>query len=828
MNNLVRRKRAMCAAMDANCAMQLDFIHGLRLHYNRLERDAPEEGYDSPGNVPQNKTVLLTISHTKTRLNLLSIRKKHFIAFNRWKQRTVDVIQNYGAAELTHILWLLRLDFKLPTLNKELLFFDRCFTCTSFRFYHWSQVGEVLGNSLSKTKTVVSGLSTGNIMHEKFGSKVYYPVENSGLLVAYGYFRPQDFSAWLDIPMVREACNEKQQALESLGLEDSMAEEIVLKSSLAELLTWSSDNYAKQFEEFRAAVEQSNTQEFLKFYSKTHSLNRKRLSIFTEASPNYEFWHDMMEQHNTLVQLGSAENNEDVKFFMLPKKVRSHTLTRYKMAKSGDLKSIQFLSGLTKIPFNLYEGHCSPEKPKEYLQSVATRLNKSIFGHHSAKKHIMRVIADAIVDSNRDGKQTILGICGPKGNGKTTLIKRGLAECFRNSKGGARQSYFIPLGGSSQGSMLKGHDPAYVGSSWGMIADALIRCGCMDPIIAFDELDKVSNTEYGREITNVLIQITDTSQNEIFEDRFFSGVPLDLSKAILVFSFNDVSAIDPILRDRIHIVHTDVLDVPSKIEICKKYFLPPTQTISDNNIRYIVNNYTKEAGVRHLKQHINTLYNDIQLRRILEGTDCKKIHKTMIDSVLRSDQIFSPEVPQEPVVGQVATLYKTSSGEGGVLLVQAGYSMSKEHVITGLAGQVMCEAFTCAITTAQKFCQKFPSNKKLHLHIYPLDSPKDGASITLAMALAIISLVTDMPVNPGIATSGEVDLNGNICPVGGIDIKLMNAYYAKATTVLIPKGNAHQIQQTILSKKLSVVGVKHLSEAIKIALQQPPTLVSQK
>ena len=205
-----------------------------------------------------------------------------------------------------------------------------------------------------------------------------------------------------------------------------------------------------------------------------------------------------------------------------------------------DLKSIQFLSGLIRIPFGRYEGTIHTSDSKLYLQSVIDRLNKSIYGHQSAKRHILRIVADSLNrDSDRQKKQqTILGICGPKGNGKTTLIKKGLSQCFRNKENNPRKTFFISLGGSSQGSMLKGHDPAYVGSSWGLIAEALIKSECMDPIIAFDELDKLSKTEYGREISNILIQITDTTQNDLFEDRFFSGVVLDLSRAIIVFSFN--------------------------------------------------------------------------------------------------------------------------------------------------------------------------------------------------------------------------------------------------------------------------------------------------
>ena len=184
----------------------------------------------------------------------------------------------------------------------------------------------------------------------------------------------------------------------------------------------------------------------------------------------------------------------------------------------------------------------------------------------------------------------------------------------------------MPLGGSSDGATLVGHNYTYTGSCWGRIVDILMQTKCMNPIIIIDELDKVSKTENGREITGILTHLTDTTQNSEFSDKYFSGIPIDMSRAIFVFTFNDPSLIDPILLDRITVVRTKPLTLDEKVRVIQDYvfpdickavgFLPDEVSFNDEDIMYLAEAYTIEAGVRKLKELVVDLVREANLRHI--------------------------------------------------------------------------------------------------------------------------------------------------------------------------------------------------------------------
>ena len=783
----------------------LSFIHRLNNHFEYLKNN----------NYEFNKLDMLNML---PKPNFLNIKYNNFIKLNLWKKKYIFLLQNTGVEKISDLIWLYSNEFKFPKLDINLSFLNHYFTPTSFRHYSWKKVKLILPDCQINNKIVVSSLKSDKPLEKKFGLTIYLPVKD-GLIISYGFILPKTYKIWINNSLIRQKYNEKKTKLKELHIDNKLIDQYLDNTSLAVILTQETNEFINYFLKTKELFNSSNTNTMFNFIKDLLPCEKKRIELIT---PETSRLRQLLKIEQNFIS--ELYNSQDIRFFLLPSEIRNKALTRYKMSKAEDTKSLQFIEGLIKIPFNNFVKNKVYLDPKTYLEEVEKTLSDCIYGHQTAKKHILRIAANSYYNQNHC--QIIFGICGPKGNGKTTLIKNGLANCFKTIDDEPRPSYFISLGGANQASFLKGHDSAYVGSSWGAIVNALITTQCMNPIIIFDELDKVSQTEYGKEIINVLIQITDTTQNFLFEDRFFQGIPIDLSKAIFVFSFNDITAINPILRDRIHVVNTDVLDIPSKIEICKKYFLPNSHYISDNNIRYIISHYTQEAGVRHLKQHVNTLCNEISLRKLSDQTECKRIHKTMIDNVLDTEKKFISLVPHKNTVGQIATLYRTKNGEGGIMLLQTTYTQEKSNQLTGNAGPVMMETFFCALTYVYSYLKKI--NKKLdnpiHTHIYPADGLKDGPSIGLAMVISLISLVLNKPIKGGLSCTGEIDLMGNIRPVGGINIKLMNAYYAQSKSVIIPEQNFTQITTTIKNKKMSIYCVKNIDQAIKIALEENFTI----
>ena len=294
---------------------------------------------------------------------------------------------------------------------------------------------------------------------------------------------------------------------------------------------------------------------------------------------------------------------------------------------SGEYHKIkQWISGLMHIPFGTYvKLPCSisdsSDKITDYLINSKQILDKAVYGHAEAKSQILQILAQWI--ANPDGSGNVFAIEGPMGNGKTTLVKDGISQAIN------RPFNFIALGGASDSSFLEGHSYTYEGSTWGKIASMLMKSKCMNPIIYFDELDKVSNTYKGQEIIGILTHLTDPSQNQMFHDKFFSGIDIDLSKALIIFSFNDRSKINPILMDRINTIVTKGFDTKDKIEISQHYLIPNilknfnigTEDISftKETITSVIQDFTNEKGVRNLKRCLEAIISKINVLRLTTG-----------------------------------------------------------------------------------------------------------------------------------------------------------------------------------------------------------------
>lgn len=508
-----------------------------------------------------------------------------------------------------------------------------------------------------------------------------------------------------------------------------------------------------------------------------------------------------------------------------------------------------------KIPLSLVKEYENFEKRwckynndvSIYLKNINQTLDDAVYGMIEAKLEIKRIIAQWI---NGNNKGYVIGFEGPPGTGKTTLAKRGIAKCLRDTDGESRPFCFIPLGGSANGSTLEGHNYTYVGSTWGRIVESLMEAKCMNPIIYIDELDKISKTEHGKELIGILIHLTDPSQNEEFMDKYFSGIKIDISKALIIFSYNDADQIDKILLDRIHRIKIKVLNKYDKYSIATKFLIPdicrevgiiPTDIkISDEILYYIIDNYTHEAGVRKLKECLYDIIRDINLNN-LTG-DINQFPVTVTMDVIKKifynkPTVFIKKIQSTPSIGVVNGLYATTSGAGGITKIETYKYLCDTKLkleLTGSQGDVMKESMKVAKTIAWNLLPNTIKQKireddafGLHIHCPEAAMPKDGPSAGIGITISIISLLCNIPVNNKIAVTGEIDLNGNALPIGGLDSKIEGAIAAGITKVICPQKNIEDVEKIKNSKsyierskdkKFTIHLINNILEALDIML----------
>lgn len=322
--------------------------------------------------------------------------------------------------------------------------------------------------------------------------------------------------------------------------------------------------------------------------------------------------HKILLSHMTLASKAKIIGNMD----------RLNTMNSYSSEYS---KLTRWLDNILRVPFGKFNElpvtlSSSNSEITSYLNNIETTMDECIYGQRTAKEKILEFVGKWI--TNPKSTNEPLAFIGEKGTGKTTLAKEGIAKAL------GRPFYMISLGGESDAASFKGHDYTYEGSRWGRIVDILIATQCMNPVIFFDELDKLSTTRAGEEIAGMLMHLTDTTQNDRFSDKYFSGIDFDLSKAMFIFSYNDPHKLNPILRDRLTEIKFNSFKKNDKVIIAKKFLIKraceniglkyddyifPEDTITTLIERYTAN---EESGVRSLKRIIETLFLRINLYQL--------------------------------------------------------------------------------------------------------------------------------------------------------------------------------------------------------------------
>ena len=337
----------------------------------------------------------------------------------------------------------------------------------------------------------------------------------------------------------------------------------------------------------------------------------------------------LVKMENRLVKVEQAV---PLKFQILEKattpEIQGAAMSKYQAMTNIDPSSTEYykcnhwINGFIRLPLGIYKNlpvsvEDGPEKCSAFVSSVQKCMDAAIYGQDEAKLQILQFISGWIANPKSAGN--VLSIHGPAGIGKTTLVKEGIAKAL------GRPFHFITLGGATDASFLDGHSYTYEGSTWGRIAEVLHQSQCMNPVIYFDELDKVSETPKGEEIINLLIHLTDGAQNDHFQDKYFTGIDLDLSRCLFIFSHNDDSKVNPILKNRMYNIRVNGFNLKEKTVIAEQYLLPSALkelnlfekvSLPTEVIKYIIESYTNgEPGVREMKRAVQTIVSKINLLR---------------------------------------------------------------------------------------------------------------------------------------------------------------------------------------------------------------------
>ena len=319
----------------------------------------------------------------------------------------------------------------------------------------------------------------------------------------------------------------------------------------------------------------------------------------------------------------------------IPAKYKANVLQKLNTLRSmepGDpeyYKIKTWIDTFMRVPFGVYKNLTvkmtdGVDACHDYMLNAKKILDDCVYGLNDAKLQILQMVGQWVANPSAMG--TAIAIKGPMGTGKTTLVKDGISKIL------GREFAFITLGGAGDSSFLEGHSYTYEGSSWGKIVQILIDSKCMNPVIYFDELDKISDTPRGEEIIGILTHLTDTSQNNQFHDKYFSEIDFDVSKCLFIFSYNDEAKVNSILKDRMYRIQTKGYETKDKVVIAKNFLLPKIREqvnfkegeiiIPDDVLQYIINGESftkKESGVRNLKRCLEIIHTKLNLFRLVKS-----------------------------------------------------------------------------------------------------------------------------------------------------------------------------------------------------------------
>jgi len=582
-------------------------------------------------------------------------------------------------------------------------------------------------------------------------------------------------------------------------------------------------------------IEQTNKEYFLKEQLK--EIN-KELGVDAQRDEEIEEFRKKLEEIQPHIEEDTYKEIEK----QLDRFARMHPDS----AESSQIQT--YLEWVFELPF----GSISLQKLN--VNEVKEALDRDHFSLEKPKERIVEFFSVRQLAQKRDvvldgSAGTILCFSGPPGVGKTSLANS-IADALE------RPLVRIALGGLEDVSELRGHRRTYIGAMPGRLVQGLITAKSMDPVIVLDEIDKVARTQRG-DPTAVLLEILDPEQNKEYRDHYLN-FNIDLSKAIFIATANDVGQIPAPLRDRMEFISVNSYTPNEKLEIAKQYLIPQELKkhalneeefqISDKALKLLIDEYTREPGVRGLRRKIAGIMRKVASKLLLDEYEKVKIEINDLSEYADKKVFEISAIDRKPLIGVVNGLAWTSVG-GDVLKIEVIKLRGKGNIkLTGSLGDVMKESAHIAFSVVKILVdsgmlpinkQLIPLNTKeneslemidvsevykrcdLHIHVPEGATPKDGPSAGIAMAVAIASILSQKPVDNKVAMTGELTLTGKVLPIGGLKEKLIAGYKSGVTKVLIPEKNYERDLDDIpdeVKQAMKIIPVSIIDEVLAEAL----------
>ena len=479
-----------------------------------------------------------------------------------------------------------------------------------------------------------------------------------------------------------------------------------------------------------------------------------------------------------------------------------------------------YLDWLTELPWK------APDAPAIDINEARRTLDQDHHGLEKIKKRILEYLA--VRKLNPQGKAPILCFVGPPGVGKTSL-----GQSIARATG--REFVRVSLGGVHDEAEIRGHRRTYIGALPGNIIQGLKKTGTRNVVMMLDEVDKLGAGGFHGDPSSALLEVLDPEQNSTFRDNYLA-VPYDLSSVLFVCTANVLDTIPGPLRDRMEVIQLPGYTAQEKLQIAQRYLLdrqlsrngllPAQCEITEAALTGIIEDYTREAGVRNLEREIGSVCRHVALRIAAGGVEHVTIEAADLPAILGA-QKFEAEIAMRTAVPGVATGLAWTPVGGDILFIEAARMPGNgKLIVTGQLGDVMKESVQAALSLVKGRAAELGIDAEMldksdiHIHVPAGATPKDGPSAGVAMFTALASLLTQRPVRSDVAMTGEISLRGLVLPIGGVKEKVLAALRAGIKTVMLPARNRRDMEDIPAEarEKLEFVWLEHVDDALKVAL----------